>query len=740
MGKRTLVEWVARRSAELGVATVLPRVTPSLGPGRTFPRALALHLRCHGLSRRRAGARVAAQLYGGPVDRRAEEVAAVLELLGPELDGAPLPAPAVAVRTLHGVLAALGASRPVVVCLDNVEEDPLVLATVTALLDVQDVAPLPVLFLLTSSDENVAPDSPVQEAVEALGAHRCAEPLLLGPLSRQETWGLLRRMLVLDHELMFVMEGRSGGMPLVIVRLVSTCLQQGLITAGPDGFRVESTARVELPGDALGASARALDGLLASLPASERADAAGALGMASVLGGWVHDVEWREACARVEVRVPEGLMTLADRFGLVRLDDDDSWTWRSSLTRETLEQYVHRAGLWNRWHLACAAMLRAGHSQTALALNHRVGVHLCAAGELREALGFVFAGAQEAIRISHFAMALRDLTVLSVALDALEVPTDAPQRGVVALMMARVALDRGLVGDAVALIDGQPWRGEDLSPDARSWLFRLRAAAAARLGRHAEARGHLARAAEVDQAIGDPMLVADGLRMMGEQHRLAGEHEAALERLSEARALREAHPGHPSSRMAWVTTELEIGYTLTEMGRPAEGLAVMETVVAETLGAQDLYNLALARLGCAVALRWLGRHVEAEAALDLTLRDLVWFETKQVYIVHLHRALSWLQTGRYAEAVQLLARSEHEFSRAGVPRARVLFLGAMAWGAVGLGDFTAAQARLAELEGEPHGGGTGDMELRLALDGIVELAAVASRPELTRQVARLRGG
>lgn len=204
--------------------------------------------------------------------------------------------------------------------------------------------------------------------------------------------------------------------------------------------------------------------------------------------------------------------------------------------------------------------------------------------------------------------------------------------------------------------------------------------------------------------------------------------------------MHEAHPGHPARHMARVTTELELGYTLTEMGRPADGLVVMETVAAETLAAQDLYNLALANLGCAVALRWLGRHVEAEAALDLTLRALVWFDTKQLYIVHLHRALSWLQTGRYAEAVQLLARSEYEFSRAGVPRARVLFLGAMAWGEVGVGDFTAAQRRLTELEGEPHGGGSGDLELRLALDGIVEVAAAASRPELTRQVARLRTG
>ncbi len=404
VGKSRLLEHIAERAHELGVADVLRGSCANGGVRDIVVRHLDVG------------------------DLAGEELAARLERLG--LDPALL-----ADGDLRdgAIRALIGAGRPWVLAIDDVHLRQDAIAVVDALIR-DERAPLPVLILLAVDDAALA-DRPVERAmIERLLTRKGSLSFPLGPLTG--TVSLIRDRLGLEPHLAARVEERTAGNPLFATRLVGDWSARGLLEPTPSGFALVDGASPDLPADVLALWTDRVHRTLGDLPWD-------ALEVAAALGNDVDGDEWALAC-------PD-----ADRDALVRRLADARLVeplgaglrFEHAMLRGAIEENARRTGRSNAAHAACVAALRGRQGP---GIAPRLGRHLLAAGRPDEAAAWLIAGAMEVSRTTGLQQAL---ALVSAAHEALVgAPPADPRRGDLAHIHAWILRNLGYVDHAHALI------------------------------------------------------------------------------------------------------------------------------------------------------------------------------------------------------------------------------------------------------------------------------------------------
>ena len=136
-------------------------------------------------------------------------------------------------------------ARAAVVWLDDAHADIEAIALAARLVRTAD---LPVLVVMTVTEELLAAHRAAQVAVEALQDAPSTSVVRVGPLSTAHGRALVRELLGVSPELAASIEERTAGHPLFAVQLVGDWVQRGRLVPGPDGFELAD------PSGALGGS------------------------------------------------------------------------------------------------------------------------------------------------------------------------------------------------------------------------------------------------------------------------------------------------------------------------------------------------------------------------------------------------------------------------------------------------------------------------------------------------------
>ncbi len=514
-GKSRLAQWLCRTAEETGAAVPLEAVHSAVGGAGDGIVPMVQRLLLDDVAER-------LDVLG--LDLAAADISRLFEA------GAGHEARYEVVRRL---LLALATNRPVVVWLDDVQWGLDALGFVQHVLDRAQRTPAPILFVLTAREEALAERKAERELLERVATD--AISVEVGPLPARPARALLIDSLGLEPNMAARVEQRTGGNPLFAVHLVGDWVRRAILVPSPGGFALPEGADVALPAD-LGAVWRARIESLGAPPTpklvrpihpnpSNWSDQFApthqigptnspnppklvrpihpALELAAVLGQDVDDTEWRQACVLADLGpAADGLVELLVAAGLARAPRTGVWSFAHGMLREAIEQRARDAGRLADHHRTCAAMLRAREAAPA-----RLGRHLLAAGDFREALEPLSAAAADCLENGDYRRAGALLADRSVAEDAVQLAPGDPVVGQGQVLMTRLEVALGRPGEARkwaerAVADAEQFGWDDVAGDARFELGNL----AYRHATSEEARVHLELAEASFAARDDPTL------------------------------------------------------------------------------------------------------------------------------------------------------------------------------------------------------------------------------------------
>ena len=539
-GKSRLAAWLCSRSDELGAATCMVALhEPIGGPAHGLGPMLARVLRCVGLSGVHLIQRVRSELSRqGVTDPH--EWRAIVELIAPNasnLPGASLPSihfrnPGERFVVVERLLARLGADRPVVIWLEDVQWSLEALSFVHHLLSPgarsrarsRTHPRLPVLVVATLRDDALAQsDTAVSLFREVMSLER-ASRVPIKPLAQRDRSALVRGLLGLDGDLAARVEARTAGNPLFAVQLVGDWVRRGLLVPGRSGFELVAGANAVLPDDLHAVWSDRIGELLKGRPNSDRL----ALELAAALGNEVDGDEWACACRRANVAPPWDLVEQLSREALARVASGgpgNGWSFTHAMLRESLERLSREARRWEALHRLCADML---HRQRGPGVTERLGRHLALANLHELALKPLAEAARERLDHGDNRMALALLAERQASTLALGLDESDPRRGDGRALRIRLLRMRGKFEEAEAEADAV------LEASAKYRWTQVRPVALVERGRLAWQRGRpelaerwLTEAAQLCAGAGDGQQLADCQRLMGLVFLHRGLHDKA---------------------------------------------------------------------------------------------------------------------------------------------------------------------------------------------------------------------
>ncbi len=498
-GKSRLAEWLCVRAHEVGSATVLRADhSPTPGAEQGIGPMLRRFLRCYGLDPAQTAARVEAIFRAGGV-QHPDEWAALTEVIQPGAGAARIRFRTAGERyiTVRRLLAGLCTERPVVLWLDDVPWGADALGFCQFVLDRPGRRALPLVVVLTGSDEAFAERPDEAALLDGILAHPAAARIEVGPLPPDYGATLVEGLLGLGPELAHKVEARTAGNPQFAVQLVGDWVQRGLLAPGPEGFVLRPGARIELPADVRALWRSRVGRLLDPRPLPEQRAAE----LAAVLGSDVDPEEWRAACDRSTARGADAHPSAAlvdalldQRFARAGAEGAErGWSFAHAMLREALVERAREAGRFQEHHAACAMVIEDRYAQTGRRdwrLAERMGRHLLLSGQARRAERWLLEAAEARALCGDYAVADDLLDLRDEAMELAGLPPGDERWG--EGWMARHQVQQGL---------GHYDR-------ARRWLDRLEVGAAAHGWKGVGVRAMLLRA---------------------RQHRTAGEHDRALE-------------------------------------------------------------------------------------------------------------------------------------------------------------------------------------------------------------------
>ena len=513
LGKSHLATWMAERAHELGNATVLPVYHGPI-PGKLPPllRMVEGYFGANRMLRDSARARIAWVLARQGL-RDEYEIDALTELIQPS-DELPDPdgsavhfaTPAERYALVDRVLERQTKRRPVILLIEDAQWGLDALGFVERLLATPRAEPLRVLVLMTMRQRIGEARTPEGQSIERLLERPEASRIDVGLLAEGEVLALVRDLLGLSGELAHELAARAGGGPLFAVQLVSDWIQRGLLVPEGRGFRLKPGARTDLPDDIHELWKSLLDRILAGFPPRARIG----LELAAALGRQVDDKEWSALCARQGIRVPTRMRdALVARNLAVRFDG--GWGFVHGLLQESVERGAREAGRLRDHHKLCVGLLR-----DMSAPPDRLGRHLLAAGETRDAIDALLAAAERAWAVDDYGAAADLLTRRERAMERIGFTVEDARWGDGWVLRSLVVWRMGDRPSAEALArraeEGAKrygWLGVEVKTlDVQARMARFR-------GDQEDALALAARALETAERLGDPRRLAAARRIHG---------------------------------------------------------------------------------------------------------------------------------------------------------------------------------------------------------------------------------
>jgi serine/threonine protein kinase/tetratricopeptide (TPR) repeat protein len=575
-GKSRLAQWLCERAHETGAATVLKAVHgPRTGPAHGLAAMVARQLRTRGLPRERVRAHIDAMLLRQGFDDPADaEVEALTELCAPASE-AEREAGTLGVRLgssherhvlVERFVARLAASRLCIVWLDDVQWGLDALYFAQHLLASSRAR---VLVLCTARSEALAERALERRELAACLAHPRAARLDIGPLPEEDRPALVEGLLRLRPEVAARVAERTEGNPLFAIQLVGDWVERQLLETTPAGFELRANAGVELPEQIHQMWLDRIQHFLATRPAEDGL----ALELAAALGHEVEGEEWRAACAVAGVSAREELVEELVTRRLATTGPrgpHESWAFAHGMLCESIERRAQEAGRLAEHHRACAHMLRG---RRAPRRDVRLGRHLIAAGDLKDALEPLRRASRMGIDLGDYAAAGRMLDERRDAMQRLALPDEDARWGEDRLVRSRLAIKRGAFDEALE-------HAVAAEEDARvhGWTAVLVEALVLQGDLHGlrgDAAGGIAilRTAEAQaRRAQENRLLAECLEVLGRQLLHAGERTAAKACWREAHLLSRALGD--ASRAA--SAIWEIAHALTFEGRLDEAAELNE--------------------------------------------------------------------------------------------------------------------------------------------------------------------
>jgi len=651
IGKSRIAEWLAERTLELGLASVL-RVThgPIPGPTHGLAPMIARHARCVDLRDVRLRDRLSRVLGELPLHVEDGEAAALAELIAPGTrPGAGYASPLERFVAVRRYLAQLAAERPVVLLLDDVQWSSETLAFVDYLARLADTAPLPVLVLMTVREEALA-DRPSQVAqLDALLELEGTERMDVTELAPADHAELVERLLGLEGSLARQVTERTSGNALFAIQLVGDWVHRGLLEAGHEGFRLRRGASAELPDDIHALWTRRVDRLAESVAPDRPEDVYRSLEVAAALGQEVDRREWEGACRHADVNPPADLLDAmaTARLAMVR---PERLSFVHGMLRESLERRARENRRWKAHHRACRAMLGEIDTTGRLDVAERVARHALAAGDHADALEPLLVATRERVdggdfRAAHLLLAEREALLEEQGVAR----TDTRSlRG--AVLRAGVFAIQGHIDDARRCIDDVRVPARDTGdPELLAELSWLEGGIALKTG-DPSSEQHFRDSLERNRALGREHHAADCLHGIGEVMKWRGDLEGSKRALEEA-----CQAGERAGDLPRVGRSLtSLADTLARTGEEDRALEMLEQ-------SRDYQVRAGARDGLAVTLNSLGDLWRRKGDLDAAekhYREAIGIMEElasvEIAVLRLNLVLTLMARGDFGEPERIL--------------------------------------------------------------------------------------
>lgn len=667
-GKSRLAEWISQRAHEVGAAMVM-KASHGPVPGRPagIRGMVQTFLRCIGLSRDKAYKRVREVLatFGASERDVDADAPALVELMIPAEAASQDAVPPIIFRSAQeryiAVLNAIerfGEERPIIVWLDDVQWGADALWFTRYVLELQQLRPAPLLFLLTVREESLLDRPMERQLIDQLTGRRCVSECLVDRLAPDEHAELIEGALKLEGDLAAHVAARTDGHPLFAIQVVGDWVQRHALVATRRGFALAESGDRDLVPDDVYALFRAR---LAALAGEEEDPGAVNKGLmiGACLGHHVVASEWFSICRRVELRPPQTLASRLVGLGLA-FRREGYWEFAHGMFRETLLELARETGLDVEIHLACAAMLEERGSRDPRILERRAR-HLMAGGRPRDAVQPLIAAADALTMTGDTKRAEELIDVASRALSASRLPAADPLRGTVLAAQARNKLPqhnlehtRKLAKRLAHLAVLHGWLNHEAAAhQIEGECLRL-------LGAQRQARVSCVKALELFKELKDYRGMAHTYQSLGHMSLDAGLIEDAEKRLQLA-AQASSSAGDELLEVM-VSTRLVDVYLAQDKYRAATAHAEHMMEVLQRRGARTALGLTSNALG--EIERAQGHHARALEHYAAALRLRTAQGTAEVGLVELNIALAHQGLGRHTEAAESLASLATMFQRA----------------------------------------------------------------------------
>ena len=571
-GRSRLIEAFAQRASELGAAEVLHLAAGAPDPVRVL---LEQTLRLTDLSQEERSARIDRE--AGRLGADAPEVGILQRALNGRVDRWSV---------LTTLVAIASQDRPVILVIDDADQNPASLAIVRRWLGLRDVASQAVLVVLASTAAGAEP-------LVAVGA----TPLAIGPIPPSRWDALVHGALGLERSLARRLSVRVAGDPDVLRQTLAEWHRRGWLVPDAAGFVLAEPGAI----DALPVGGERWQGEWREVSARLDAPARTAMELLAVLGAAADDARWEAACAAAGLPSPSRLdLSPAFRAGLLGRNGSGVVLAGGGLGL-VIRAAARAAGRLEALHGWCAD----GLAEVGPTWAHTE--HLFGAGRTEEAVRAAIRGGWDLLPISR-ELATR---LLERALAAAATLPEDPERD--ALLLEKLGWIRYSGGDRP---EAERYASQALVLADQLDSMELRAAALHTLGRVARDAG---RAEEGEQMLRE---AADGFETTRPDS--AGYVRCTLLEIQSDRdpdgAMREAerltkHP-HPMVRAMALQSLARFELRWGRIGA-AELRAREAVAVAEADGRLDQASGSLLTL-CTI-LRRLGRDDEAAGAVRRAL-------------------------------------------------------------------------------------------------------------------------
>ncbi len=457
-GKSRLVEWMAARAHQLGVAAVLRAVhTPGgEGPAEGLPGMVRRSLQAWNLERSAFYDFLQGELpaLGCAASFTEGDARALTELVYPTDYGAEhVDGPRfrfASARAKHALVARFvrrfQGGRTSILWLDDAQWGMQALGLVEHLADATEA--LASLVILTLREGVLAEQPALRERIERLQAGESCTRVDLAPLGRRDHREFVDRLLPLEAHLGELLVERTEGNPLFSLQLLGDWVERGLLASTPRGFELAEGVQAEVPDTIHELWMGSLDRLVHTGEGEEAGSRLRAIEMAAALGREVDTSEWAQVCALVGVDRADELRDQMVERRLARRADD-GWTFAHGLLVDSIERAAREAGRWREHNRQCEALLaRLYPNQPGEAVLRRAR-HLIEAGRFEQALDLLTEDREGTVNNADIVVLQQVHTLREELLDRLGAEIDDPRRIENDIFGVECDLLRGCAADAV---------------------------------------------------------------------------------------------------------------------------------------------------------------------------------------------------------------------------------------------------------------------------------------------------